>query len=62
MDENGGVPLKDGDRPLTSREENGEAIQFEDQYEDEFEEDDVMVAGEDGQPDDEREAEDGAGM
>lgn len=55
QDENGGVSLKSFERPETG---NGtlenEPGPFEDEYEDEFEsEDEVMVAGEDGQPDDE---------
>lgn len=52
--------LKHGDRPIAG--DDGEDEQFEDDYEDEFEsEDDIMEAGVDGRPDDEREAEERAG-
>ena len=53
QDENGGVSLKLGERP-----QNGDADlekevgPFEDDFEDEFEsEDEILVAGVDGQPD-----------
>jgi ribosome assembly protein RRB1 len=51
--------LKGGDRPVR---EDGEVLDFEDEYEDEFEsEDEIFEAGVDGRPDAEREAEE-AGM
>jgi ribosome assembly protein RRB1 len=47
--------LKGGDRPVR---EDGEVLDFEDEYEDEFEsEDEILEAGVDGRPDAEREAE-----
>ncbi len=56
-----GVPLRDGERPHTTAED---AIgPFEDEYEDEFESDEeIMEAGVDGRPDEEREAEELAGI
>lgn len=54
----GGVSLKSGERPKNA--ENGnEGPDFEDEFEDEFEseEDEIMEAGVDGRPDEEREAE-----
>ena len=54
----GGVSLKSGGRPKSS--ENGhDGPDFEDEFEDEFdsEEDEIMEAGVDGRPDEEREAE-----
>ncbi|KAL8866403.1 MAG: hypothetical protein Q9174_006323, partial [Haloplaca sp. 1 TL-2023] len=49
--------LKAGERPVAT-DNNNEAGQFEDEFEDEFESDDeVMEAGVDGRPDEEREAE-----
>ncbi|KAL9081605.1 MAG: hypothetical protein Q9159_007221 [Coniocarpon cinnabarinum] len=56
-DEEGGVPLKAGGRPVQD-EKNGEDVgPFEDDYEDEYEsEDEIMVAGADGEPDDASEA------
>jgi ribosome assembly protein RRB1 len=51
--------LKSGDRPDVM-DDTDETVEFEDPYEDEFEsEDDVVEAGVDGGPDDEREAEEG---
>ena len=51
--------LKGGDRPVR---EDGEVLDFEDEYEDEYEsEDEILEAGVDGRPDAEREAEE-AGM
>lgn len=53
--------LKGGQRPLNG--ENGEELEFEDEFEDEFEsEDEIFEAGVDGRPDEEREAEEKAGM
>jgi ribosome assembly protein RRB1 len=50
--------LKSGDRP--ELDDTDETVEFEDAYEDEFEsEDDVMEAGVDGRPDEERNAEEG---
>ncbi|KAF2453540.1 WD40-repeat-containing domain protein [Lineolata rhizophorae] len=54
-----GTPLKGGDRPMKDDEPGG-AVDggFEDEFEDEFEsEDEIIEAGVDGRPDDEREAE-----
>lgn len=52
-EQNGGVSLKQGDRPATAH-DDAEMGQFEDDFEDEFEsEDEIMVAGADGLPDDE---------
>ena len=53
------IPLKAGERPVTSDaaadEQRGE---YEDEFEDEFEsEDEILEAGVDGRPDVEREAE-----
>jgi ribosome assembly protein RRB1 len=52
--------IKNGDRPMDvdqSNDQNGVG-EFEDEFEDEFEsEDEIMEAGVDGRPDDEREAE-----
>ena len=52
--------LKGGERPLKA--ENGDEIEFEDEFEDEYEsEEDIFEAGVDGQPDEEREAEERRG-
>lgn len=59
-DEDGGAPLKGGDRPeqMDVDDKNKEMGEFEDEFEDEFEsEDEIMEAGVDGRPDAEREAE-----
>lgn len=55
-------PLKAGERPVAT--DNGnEAGPFEDEFEDEFESDDeILEAGVDGRPDEEREAEEKRGM
>lgn len=57
-----GVPLKAGDRPV--KPQNGdEEEEFEDEFEDEFDsEDEIIEAGVDGRPDEEREAEEKRGM
>lgn len=55
-----GVSLRNGERPVQPPGED-EAGQFEDDYEDVFEEE-IFEAGVDGRPDDEREAEELAGM
>lgn len=53
--------LKAGQRPV-NEEENGEDMEFEDEFEDEFEsEDEILEAGVDGRPDEEREAEEREG-
>ncbi len=54
-------PLKDGERP--SKPENGDEVgDFEDEFEDEFDsEDEILEAGVDGLPDEEREAEERRG-
>ncbi|KAL9635027.1 MAG: hypothetical protein Q9164_003721, partial [Protoblastenia rupestris] len=54
---NGGVSLKGGERPQIV--ENGtQEADFEDEFEDEYEsEDEIIEAGVDGRPDEEREAE-----
>ena len=56
------APLKAGDRPAYTG--NGaEAGPFEDEFEDEFEsEDEILEAGVDGRPDEERVAEEKRGM
>lgn len=60
--ENGGAPLKGGERPEGGVEGAGE-LEFEDEFEDEYEsEDEILEAGVDGRPDVEREAEERAGM
>lgn len=47
--------IKNGDRPM---EVDQDEVEFEDEFEDEFEsEDEILEAGVDGRPDDEREAE-----
>ena len=52
--------LKSGERPVRD-EALPEGEQFEDEFEDEFEsEDEIMEAGVDGRPDDEREADEKA--
>jgi hypothetical protein len=59
--ENGGVPLKSGDRPTQDQLED-EVGEFEDEFEDEYEsEDEILEAGVDGRPDADREAEEKAG-
>lgn len=59
--ENGGVPLKGGDRPEKA-DLPDDAGEFEDEFEDEYEsEDEIFEAGVDGRPDAEREAEEKAG-
>ncbi len=59
--EDGGVKLKDRERPPLS--ENGDGtLDYEDEFEDEYEsEDEVFEAGVDGRPDDERESEEKRG-
>lgn len=48
--------IKNGDRPMEI--DQDEAGEFEDEFEDEFEsEDEILEAGVDGRPDEEREAE-----
>jgi ribosome assembly protein RRB1 len=52
--------LKSGDRPIANRSADNEAGEFEDEFEDEYEsEDEILEAGVDGRPDEEREAEEG---
>jgi ribosome assembly protein RRB1 len=52
--------LKSGERPISSRPDENEAGDFEDEFEDEYEsEDEILEAGVDGRPDEEREAEEG---
>ena len=52
--------LKSGQRPI--EDQNGDGPDFEDEYEDEFEsEDEILEAGVDGRPDEEREAEEREG-
>lgn len=59
--ENGGVPLKGGERPEKADLED-EVGEFEDEFEDEYEsEDEILEAGVDGRPDAEREADEKAG-
>ena len=59
FDEHESEVIKNGDRPMEvdQTDQNGVG-EFEDEFEDEFEsEDEIMEAGVDGRPDDEREAE-----
>ena len=59
--ENESDQLKSGERPLTAHNEQ-EVIEYEDDFEDEFEsEDDIFEAGVDGQPDEEHKIEEGRG-
>ena len=52
--------LKGGERPIKA--EHGEEMEFEDEFEDEYEsEEDILEAGVDGRPDEEREAEERRG-
>jgi ribosome assembly protein RRB1 len=54
--------LKAGDRPVKPESVADDAGEFEDEYEDEFEsEDEILEAGVDGRPDEEREAEEKEG-
>jgi ribosome assembly protein RRB1 len=54
------LPLKSGSRPVPSHPEDNDTAEFEDEFEDEFEsEDEIIEAGVDGRPDEEREAEEG---
>ena len=49
--------IKNGDRPMEV-DQKDEGLDFEDEFEDEFEsEDEILEAGVDGRPDEEREAE-----
>ncbi|CAG8980684.1 hypothetical protein HYALB_00007176 [Hymenoscyphus albidus] len=58
--ENGGVPLKGGERPF-KEELDDEPSDFEGEFEDDYEsEDEILEAGVDGRPDAEREAEEKA--
>ncbi|KAF2258522.1 glutamate-rich WD repeat-containing protein-like protein 1 [Lojkania enalia] len=51
-------PIKNRGRPMDVDDDENEAGEFEDEYEDEFEsEDEILEAGVDGRPDEEREAE-----
>ncbi len=60
--ENGGVSLKGGERQEKSALED-EVGEFEDEFEDEYEsEDEIIEAGVDGRPDEEREADEKAGQ
>jgi ribosome assembly protein RRB1 len=60
--EDGGVPLKGGERPEDAHLEDDEVGEFEDEFEDEYEsEDEIIEAGVDGRPDAEREEEERAG-
>ena len=57
-----GVSLKAGNRPVKAEHGNDDE-NFEDEFEDEFEsEDEIIEAGVDGRPDEEREAEEKRGM
>lgn len=57
-----GAPLKAGDRPIQTGNAT-DAGPFEDEFDDEFESDDeILEAGVDGRPDEEREAEEKRGM
>lgn len=56
-------PLKAGDRPVKCQNDEDEKEDFGDEFEDEFEsEDEIMEAGVDGRPDEEREADEKRGM
>lgn len=55
--------IKNGDRPMEIDQVDNEVGEFEDEFEDEFEsEDEILEAGVDGRPDEEREAEEKEGM
>ena len=55
------VALKSGERPFKT--ESGDEVDFEDEFEDDYEsEDEILEAGVDGRPDEEREAEERRGM
>jgi ribosome assembly protein RRB1 len=52
--------LKSGERPISDQPDDDNVGEFEDEFEDEFESDDEIIeAGVDGRPDEEREAEEG---
>ena len=54
--------LKAGERPIRP-ESDGDAVDFEDEFEDEFDsEDEIIEAGVDGRPDEEKEVEEKWGM
>lgn len=54
--------LKGGERPMEIDNQDG-GLEFEDEYEDEYEsEDEILEAGVDGRPDEEREAEEREGQ
>ena len=54
--------LKAGQRPTNTTNDDDD-LEFEDEFEDEYEsEDEIMEAGVDGRPDDQREAEGARGM
>ena len=58
----GGVKLRDGERPQKSDNADG-VLDYADEFEDEYEsEDEIFEAGVDGRPDDERENEEKRGM
>lgn len=58
-----GTPLKGGDRPEQMDIDDKDMGEFEDEFGDEFEsEDEILEAGVDGRPDEEREAEEREGM
>jgi len=61
--EHEGVSLKAGEREERKEQENGNDVgDFEDEFEDEYEsEDEILEAGVDGRPDEEREAEERRG-
>lgn len=55
--------LKSGERPVSAGNGDIPDSDFEDEYEDEYEsEDEILEAGVDGRPDEEREAEEQEGM
>ena len=60
--EQDGTPLKGGDRPEQMDIDDKDMGEFEDEFGDEFEsEDEILEAGVDGRPDEEREAEEREG-
>lgn len=62
-EDQGGAPLKGGNRPEGTEMDLGDEVgEFEDEFEDEYEsEDEIIEAGVDGRPDAEREADEKAG-
>lgn len=65
IEESTAAPLKDRQHPeQNAAQQQEEDLDFEDEYEDEYEseDDEILEAGVDGRPDEEREAEEKEGM